>query len=114
MTGTDATSFDRDHHARSYANRHLRTDPGIRAIHYLRTNAPPQEIRLVEVNELIGDGPTAPLEPIDFGVDTGMPDAHTLYILDVTPEQWERIQRRELALPPGWVLDDNTQQFPRR
>jgi hypothetical protein len=35
--------------AASYAKRHKETDPAIRAIHYLPTGAPPNEIRLVEV-----------------------------------------------------------------
>ena len=32
------------------------------------------------------------MQPIDFGVDIGGEDAHTLMVLDVTPAQWENIR----------------------
>jgi hypothetical protein len=48
---------------------------------------------------------TTPLEPIDFGVDTGSSNAHSLYVLDVTPSQWDDIQSGNLDLPNGWSLE---------
>jgi hypothetical protein len=42
--------FDRDAMAKWYANQHLRTDPGVRKIYYLRKGAPDREIRFAEVN----------------------------------------------------------------
>ena len=101
-----ATQFDRDSMARWYAKEHLKTDPGIVAVYYLPTNASDREIRFVEVNNLIGDRNDEGLEPIDFGVDTGMESAHKLFVLDVTPEQWDRIRTKELSLPGNWSLED--------
>lgn len=89
-----------------YAEEHLKTDPGIVAVHYLPTNAGEREIRLIEVNKLIGDRNDDALEPIDFGVDTGTSTAHKLFVLDVTPEQWERISKLQLQLPRNWSIDD--------
>jgi len=100
-----AIQFNRNSMARWYAKEHLKTDPGIVAVYYLPTNAGEREIRLIEVNKLIGDRNDDALEPIDFGVDTGMETAHKLFVLDVTPEQWERIRRQELPLPGNWTLD---------
>lgn len=100
---TTETAFDRDRLARWYAQRHLATDAGVDQIHYLPRNAPPREIRFLEVNRLISET-TEPV-PIDFGVDIGGTDAHTLFVLDVTPAQWEAIQRCEMELPAGWTLD---------
>ncbi len=97
--------FDRDSIAATYARRHTETDPAIREIHYLPTGAPPNEIRLVEVNEAI-TGAASP-EPIDFGVDGGTANEHKLIVFDVTPEQWEEIQAGTLDLPPGWTLKDS-------
>jgi hypothetical protein len=97
--------FNKDAMARSYAGRHLRTDPGIRSIYYLPTGAPEREIRLLEVNSLMAVRENDPIEPIDFGVDVGRVDAHRLMVLDVTPGQWERIRKKELPLPSGWFLD---------
>lgn len=99
------TTFDRDALAKHYADVHLETDPGVVSIHYLPENADEREIRLLEVNKLIGDITDASLEPIDFGMDRGTDKRHQLLILDVTPDQWERIKSKELALPDGWVLD---------
>jgi len=90
-----------------YAKQHLKTDPGIRSVHYLPTNAPDREIRFVEVNELIGDRSDDTLEPLDFGVDREMDTQHMLLVLDVTPSQWDRIRAGELPLPEGWSLENS-------
>ena len=82
-----ATQFDRDSMASSYAKQHLKTDPGIRSVYYLPTEAPDREIRFVEVNELIAAINDDSLEPLDFGVDTEMDSVHKLFVLDVTPDQ---------------------------
>lgn len=103
MAGTTGASFDRDGLARWYARRHFETDGGVVQIYHLPKNAPPQEIRLLEVNRLISES-TSP-QPIDFGVDIGGLNSHTLYVLDVTPAQWDAIQERHLPLPQGWSLD---------
>jgi hypothetical protein len=100
-----ATQFDRDSMAQWYAEQHLETDPGIVSVHYLPENAGEREIRLIEVNKLIGDRTDDAFEPIDFGVDAGTESEHKLFVLDVTPEQWERITNRALQLPKGWSLD---------
>lgn len=98
------TEFDRDSAATWYAQRHFETDSGVEHIFYLPTNAPPREIRLLEVNDLIAE--MTPLEPLDFGVAIDGAEQHTLYVLDVTPAQWEAIQTKELPLPTGWTLEE--------
>ena len=100
-----AKQFDRDSMARWYAEEHLKTDPGIVPVYYLPTNADEREIRFIEVNCLIGDRNDVALEPIDFGVDAGMDSAHRLFVLDVTPEQWDRMRAHQLQLPANWSLD---------
>jgi hypothetical protein len=107
------TQFDRDEMARWYAVRHLKTDPGILEIHYLPANAPEREIRLVEVNKLIAPRVENPIDPIDFGVDMDAPTRHTLFVADVTPDQWDGIKQGQLALPNGWSLTDSV-PFARR
>ena len=100
-----ATQFNRDSMARWYAEEHLKTDPGIVSVYYLPTSAGEREIRFVEINHLIGDRNDDALEPIDFGVDSGMDTAHKLFVLDVTPDQWKRIKLQELSLPSNWSLE---------
>jgi hypothetical protein len=92
--------------ARWYAGQHRATDPGIQSVYYLPTNATDREIRFVEINELISERNDEALEPIDFGVDTGMGSEHKLLVLDVTPDQWDRINQSLLSLPPDWSLVD--------
>jgi hypothetical protein len=106
-----AVRFDRDSLARWYAGQHLRTDPGIVSVHYLPENADEREIRLIDVNRLICVRTDESLEPIDFGVDFGTDSEHKLRVVDVTPEQWERIQTGSLPLPSGWNLA-NSIQYP--
>jgi hypothetical protein len=101
-----ATQFNRDSMAHWYAKQHLKTDPGIRSVFYLPTHSPDREIRFIEINELVVDRNDDTLEPIDFGVDTGMESQHQLFVLDVTPKQWERIEHHLLPLPQGWSLDN--------
>jgi len=96
---------DRDEMARSYADRHLRTDAGIRSIYYLPSQAADREIQFIEINELLATRDKDPLEPIDFDVNVGAESSYSLFVLDVTPSQWEKIQANELPLPDGWTLD---------
>ncbi len=96
-----------------YAKEHLKTDPGIVSVYYLPKSAGEREIRFIEINELIGDRNDDAFEPIDFGVDRGTDNVHKLLILDVTPEQWERITALKLQLPGNWSLD-GAKRFPPR
>ena len=103
MSVDSAVAFDRDKLARRYASRHLKTDAGVEQIYHLPKDAPLRDIRLLEVNNLISE--TTPLEAIDFGVDIGGAEPHVLYVLDVTPEQWNGIESGKIPLPTGWTLD---------
>jgi hypothetical protein len=86
------------------------TDDGVVRILYLPKNAPPREIRFLEVNRMISETPP---EPIDFGVSISGADAHTLYVLDVTPAQWQAIHAGTIPLPAEWTLE-GSQELGRR
>lgn len=92
--------------ARVYMRGQFQADPGLVEVCYLPTNAGPREIRFVEVNELLGDRTDEWIEPIVFRVDAGTENEHEIIFLDVTPNQWGRIQARKLPLPAGWSLED--------
>ena len=105
-------TFDRETLAHWYAAEHLQTDPGIAKVIYLPQGAGPREIRFLEINTSIDEGPSnRPLLPIDFGVDTGQQSAHKLYVVDLTPQQWDQVLQKKLALPEGWSLDSK-EEFP--
>jgi hypothetical protein len=97
-------AFDRDSMARWYAKQHLKVDEGIEKVIYLPTNAGEREIRFLEINTEMLD-PDDHLEPISYGVDMGTGNEHVLWIIDVTPEQYERIRNNTLQLPNNWNLD---------
>jgi hypothetical protein len=90
--------FNRDEMAKWYARQLLQ-------IYYLPNGASDREIRFIEVNRLLAAVNDDELEPLDFGVDTGAELEHKLFVLDVTPSQWDAINRRALALPGGWTLE---------
>ncbi len=101
-----ATQFDRDAMASWYAQEHLKVDPGVRTIYYLGDQAPDREIRFLEVNDMMAERTDDALEPLDFGVDIGSDVEHKLFVLDVTPAQWDLIHQSALPLPNGWSLTD--------
>jgi hypothetical protein len=87
------------------AKRHMNADKDIQQVWYLTTGSPEYEIRLLEVNEQLGEM-SGPLEPLDFGLDV---DGTRLKLLvaDVTPSQMEEIRvAPEKILPKGWSLAD--------
>lgn len=105
-------TFNRESLAHWYAEQHLETDPGITKVIYLPHGAGPREIRFLEINTLIReDRSNHQLVPIDFGVDMGQDSHHKLYVVDLTPDQWAQVSRKELVLPEGWSLDSKV-EFP--
>ena len=59
----ETTPFDRDLFARWYARQHMACDPGTQVVYYLPAGAPAKEIRLLEVNNLIAERQSDPVEP---------------------------------------------------
>jgi hypothetical protein len=93
----------RDEVAAWVARKHLVADSSIRQVWYLPQGAPPEEIRLLEVNDRNARGPEK-IEAIDFGLDVeGVP--FRLVVADVTSEELQHLQRDPAPLPPGWALD---------
>lgn len=98
-------AFDRDATAKWYAERHLNVDDGIAEVVYLPRNADDREIRFLEINNDMLDADDS-LEPVDFGVDMGDGNEHVLWVIDLTPKQYELVVKNRLSLPESWTLDD--------
>jgi len=79
--------YNRDSLAAFYAHEHLKTDVAVKKVIYLPQNSP----------ELV---------PIDFGIDMGQSSSHSLLVVDVTPEEWDAIEKKELAIPDEWSLEE--------
>ena len=95
----------RDQVAAWVAKKHLLVDSAIREVWYLPRGAPPEEIRLLELNDRLA-GNESKAEAMDFGLD--MEGAQfRLFVADITSEQLEQIKHEPSRLPPGWSLDEN-------
>jgi hypothetical protein len=98
--------------ARRLAESHYAIEPGLRRIHRLtRTDgaedAPGEPIKFLEVNE---NTIAAGMQPLHFGPQPSHGITCPSIIVEVTPGEFEQIERGELKLPDGWALGD---AFPR-
>ncbi len=96
-------SGSRDEIAAWVAKTHFFVDSGIREVWYLPREAPPDEIRLLEVSDRLA-GPETKTEAIDFGLE--VEGTHfRLLVADITSEQRDEIRQDPSRLPSGWSLD---------
>jgi hypothetical protein len=93
----------RDDVAAWVAKKHLLADSSIREVWYLPRGAPPEEIRLLELNDRLA-GTDSKAEAIDFGLDIEGA-RFRLFVADITREQLDQIKQDPSRLPPGWSLD---------
>jgi hypothetical protein len=83
--------------AKDLAEAHRKEDPATKAV-FLAEN--PAEVRLVEVSGSVSS--SGEVLPFRFGPrpDLGVPYASVVVLL--SEDDWGRIERGELALPPDW------------
>jgi hypothetical protein len=91
--------------ARKLAEIHFNVEEGMRKIFRYTADPkveslPTEPIKLLQVNENTFASGT--VLPISFGPikDKGIP--YPSVIIEVTPEEFRRIQKHELKLPEGW------------
>ena len=95
-------SGERDDVVSWLAVQHFAASPEITDIYYLRTDAPDDEIRLLEVNRLVGRRQEE-VEAVDFGLNIeGL--HYRLLVADISPAEHERLTSGTLKLPGGWAL----------
>jgi hypothetical protein len=83
--------------AKHLAEGHRQEDPATIEI-FLAED--PVEVRLVEVSgSVAGSGEVLPFRFAPCP-DQGVPYASVVVLLG--PDEWKRVERGELALPPGW------------
>jgi hypothetical protein len=94
--------------ARLLAEAHYQIEPGVTQIFRIhgtpeaeaRANEP---IKLLEVNE--STVPSGVL-PLRFGPLPEQGFHYPSIVVEITPEEFEKLQARELKLPDGWALGD--------
>lgn len=93
------TVTQRDELVQQLARSHFDLEEGIERIIWV-INGSTDEVRLIEINR---DAiPAGDFYPFYFAPSKKFPLA--IRIADVTPDEWEKIQRGEITLPPEWSL----------
>ncbi len=103
---------NKDEIAKDLARKHYEIEPGTTRIFKLRDQPDVEQlsstpIKLLELN--IDTTPSG-IMPLYFGPvpSSGIP--YPSVIVEVTPDEFERIKVRELKLPEGWTIDE---EYPR-
>jgi hypothetical protein len=78
---------------------HFDIEEGVERIIWVK-NGNAQDVRLIEINRDVI--PAGDFYPFYFAPSPDFP--LPIHIADVTPEEWEQIQRGEIILPPEWAL----------
>lgn len=86
------------------ARQHLTFDSRLTLAVYLPNGAPEDEVRLLEVNTGLYPGPGNPIAPVETTPATAdIP--FRVWVADITPDEWNRIQANPGLLPAGWSLE---------
>lgn len=99
---------EKDEEARKVAETHYAVDTGITQIFRITGGAdaetrPNEPIKLLEVNECtIPSG----VMPLRFAPTPARGIHFPLVIVEITPDEFEKMQARHLALPDGWTLGE--------
>ena len=98
----------KDEEARALAQKHYEVEVGLTQIFRVTGTAevevrPTEPIKLLEVNEnTVASG----IMPIQFGPSPASGLHYPAVILEITPDEYQKIQNEELKLPNGWKLGD--------
>jgi hypothetical protein len=86
--------------AKDLVRHHFEIEPHIERIVWLASEG--DEIRLIEITpEAI---PSGMVHPFPFHPTPEVP--YRTLVADVTPDEWNKIQRQEIPLPQGWSLQN--------
>lgn len=103
-----AVAGDKAEVARALATKHYQADGGLQRIFRLTGSAevevrPVEPIKLLEVNA--NTVPSGVL-PVNFGPAPASGIPYPSVIVEISPDEFAKIQSHELALPKGWLLGE--------
>lgn len=107
MIATNPDNSSKDELAQQLASLHYEDHPGISRIFRVLTadtsseEKPDEPIKLLEVNE---DTIAAGIQPLRFGPDPSGGVPYPLIVIELTPEEFEQLNRGGLELPKPWRL----------
>jgi hypothetical protein len=88
-------------------SEHFELDESLEKVIWFRSETAP-EINLLEINSAT----PATGDVLSFYFPPSDEVPYPLYLAEVTPEEWHKVQRREIPLPEGWNLE-NYAEFSR-
>jgi hypothetical protein len=98
----------KDEAAKELAQKHYQVEEGLTKVFRITSNPelevnPGEPIKLLEVNAA-----TVPsgVMPLHFGPAPASGIPYSSVIVEVTPEEFEKIKTHEIRLPNGWVLGE--------
>ena len=100
--------------AKDLAKKHYQAEVGLQTIIRLTGSAevevrPAEPIKLLEVNA--NTVPSGVL-PVSFGPSPASGIPYPSVIVEVSPEEFTKIQTQELKLPKGWLLGEELPRPP--
>lgn len=91
--------------AAALARAHYEVEPGLRAVYRLEGPDPNDlRIKLLEVNEQTV--PTG-IVPVGFAPHPASGLHYPSVVIEVTPQEYEAIEHKQLNLPAGWEVRDS-------
>jgi len=95
--------------AKHLARKHFEVEPGLtRIMRYSGSPSiefmPSEPIKLLEVN---ADTVPSGVMPLHFGPSVASGIIFPSVIIEVTPEEYDKIEKNELRLPEGWQTSED-------
>lgn len=94
----------KDEIARELAEAHRKFEPWIVRIRRIKMAAKEDRLEPIKLLEVNPNTPPAGIVPVAFGTVNGVP--YPSVVVEVTPDEYDRLAEGELSLPAGWVLGE--------
>jgi len=86
--------------AESLMQEHFELEPNLEQIIWINSDKT-TEIRLLEINS--ETFPAGAVLSFYFAPDDDFP--YATIMAEITPDEWQKVQRHEIPLPEGWTLE---------
>ena len=101
----------KDQTAQLLADAHFQLDEGITRIFRIVEPDESNDRRPVKLLDVSPMTTEVGISPVGLNADPARGVFHSSVVIEITPGEFDRLQRGELSLPHGWRIDDEL--FPR-
>ena len=91
--------------AKHYVKNAFKTDLDLEKAFYFPKNANDREIRLLFVNNSLGEFLESNV--FEFLKGKGTETEHLMSIVDITSDQLQKIHEGDFSLPPEWIFEES-------